>query len=69
VANYITVRGAYGRDYTSLAKAKADWLAGKDFEILTLGYHRYVSKREVQAGDVIMVRYRRNLSIGELAKG
>lgn len=29
--NHITVTPAYGRDYTSAAKAKADWEAGKDF--------------------------------------
>lgn len=27
----IAVVPAYGRDYTSSVKAKADWLAGKDF--------------------------------------
>jgi len=55
----ITVSGAYGRDYNSAAAAKADWAAGKDFEILTLGYHRYISKAEADGANLkVMIRYK-----------
>lgn len=39
----LTVTGAYGRDYKTAAAAVADWLAGKDFLILTPGYHSYIN--------------------------
>ena len=63
---YITVSGAYGRDYRSLKDGQADWAAGKDFVIRTLGCHTYMTKRDVRAGEVIMLRYAKDRKIGQL---
>lgn len=43
----ITIGPAYGRDYTSKAKALADWDANKDFEIHDLFVGGYVNKAQV----------------------
>ena len=43
----ITIGPAFGRDYTSKAKALADWDANKDFEIHDMFVGgRYVSKSQ-----------------------
>lgn len=59
----MTLLPAYGRDYKSKAAAKADFDAGKDFEIAGIGPDcgRYVNKPQlVEAGvGEVMVRYRR----------
>jgi hypothetical protein len=43
----ITISPAYGRDYTSKAKALADWDANKDFVIQDIRLNGYVSKSQV----------------------
>ena len=43
----ITISPAYGRDYTSKAKALADWDANKDFIIQDIRLSGYVSKSQV----------------------
>ena len=43
----ITIGPAYGRDYTSKAKALADWDANKDFMIHDLFTGGYVIKSQV----------------------
>jgi hypothetical protein len=53
---------AYGRDYKSQAQVKADWKAGKDFQILDVGpdMGRMVSKAEAdEAGFNVIIRYAR----------
>ena len=42
----ITIGPAFGRDYTSKAKALADWDANKDFVIHDLFTSGYVSKSQ-----------------------
>ena len=42
----LTIGPAYGRDYTSKAKALADWDANKDFMIHDLFHGGYVSKNQ-----------------------
>ena len=42
----LTIGPAYGRDYTSKAKALADWDANKDFTIHDLFHGGYVSKSQ-----------------------
>ena len=43
MTEFITVVPAYGRDYGKQEAAVADWEAGKDFRIDTVG-HRYDGK-------------------------
>ena len=57
---YITVSGAYGRDYKSAKDALADWRAGKDFVIRTFGSDegRYCSNADFANGpDHVQIRY------------
>ena len=56
---------AYGRDYTSKAKAQADFDAGLDFQ--TAG-GSYTSKSELSATGVrtIMLRYGKNRKVASL---
>jgi hypothetical protein len=44
----MTVIPGYGRDYTSAAKALADWENGRDFQVDSIGpnYKRYTSIRD-----------------------
>lgn len=56
-----TLTPAYGRDYTSAAKVKADWEAGKDFIIADM-FDKYdgkpVNKQDAdRAGMQVMIRY------------
>ena len=50
---------AYGRDYASQKAVKADWLADKDFIISGIGPDsgRLVNRPQLQAGDVVYIRY------------
>jgi hypothetical protein len=60
MTTYIEVSGAYGRDYTSAKAAKADWAAGKDFAIQTIGNRGYINKADAdRAGVKVMIRYAR----------
>jgi hypothetical protein len=63
---YLTVVPAYGRDYSSRAKAVADWDAGKDFQVQDIGAGqdngRYVNKSDLaqfKPGTTVNIRYRR----------
>lgn len=46
---------SYGRDYTSAAKAKADFLAGKDFTLARTG--QQMSILDVDLSITVMLRY------------
>jgi hypothetical protein len=48
---------AYGRDYTSAAKAKADFLAGLDFKLASTG--QYATLRDCDLGSTVYLRYRK----------
>lgn len=53
-----TVRPAYGRSYTSQAAIKADFLSGKDFQLVDTG--QYINLEDCQRGKIpsITVRYK-----------
>ena len=58
----MTVIPAYGRDYTSGKAAKADWAAGKDFQIADLfsgDDGRYINLQDCKSGQRIGIRYKR----------
>ena len=48
---------AYGRDYTSAAAAKADFIAGLDFRLASTG--QYASLRDCDLGSTVYLRYAR----------
>lgn len=48
---------SYGRDYTSAAKAKADFLAGKDFTLAATG--QQMSITDCDLGSTVYLRYKR----------
>jgi len=66
---YIEVEGAYGRDYTSGKAMLADWKAGKNFVILTVGYPTYISIRDEKPGLNVMGRFKRHMNIVVLSSG
>lgn len=55
--NSFTVRAAYGRQYKSQASIKADFLAGKDFQLVDGG--QYINLEDCQRGGIpsLTVRY------------
>ena len=55
---YHTLTPAYGRDYTSKAKAEADLRNGKDFVLNAPQGVTYCSVRDFRAGDTLNVRYK-----------
>ena len=61
MASYVTISGAYGRDYKSKDAVMADWEAGKDFEIRSVmhGAGRYISKRDFDNASLtgVQIRY------------
>jgi hypothetical protein len=59
MARYLTVVPAYGRDYRSGKAALADWKAGKDFRIATVGPDdgRYMSVRDMTPDLRVIIRY------------
>jgi hypothetical protein len=62
----ITLTPAYGRDYKSLAAAKADLLEGKDFvlnDIMSPHDGRLCSARDFP-GHTVQVRYNRKTKVG-----
>lgn len=60
--SYLTVRGAYGRDYTSKAKALAAWNSNLDFQIVSTG--RYINKADAERYNAkVMIRYNRDTMI------
>jgi len=58
---FLTVVPAMGRDYTSVAKVKADWNAGKDFMINDMSSRHdgsYINEEDADnAGITVNVRY------------
>jgi hypothetical protein len=58
--DYVVISGAYGRDYKSGALAKADFLAGKDFQCESiLDGGTYLSIRDFEPGLTVQVRFAR----------
>ena len=60
---YHTLTPAYGRDYTSKAKAEADLRSGKYFVLNAPQGTTYCSVRDFRKGDVLNVRYKRQRSV------
>lgn len=61
---------AYGRDYTSIAAARADWEAGKDFVIASIDspwHGSYVNREDFPVGRVT-VHFNKLRLFGELQK-
>ena len=55
---YSEVLPAFGRDYKSAKDAKADFLAGKDWQLASLfAGGRYCSVRDFSAGTPVLLRY------------
>ena len=67
---YHTLTPAYGRDYTSKAKAEADLRSGKDFVLNAPQGTTYCSVRDFNKGDTLNVRYKqqRNVASFKLTK-
>lgn len=63
MTKYLTVVPAYGRDYTSAKAVKADWEAGKDFQICDMSCQNdgaYINKEDAsREGITVNVRYAR----------
>lgn len=59
MGKWITVVPAYGRDYKSAAKAKADWEAGKDFIIKNFNspWDGKPANKKDLAGLMVQIRY------------
>jgi hypothetical protein len=58
--SYLTAVPAYGRDYTSAKAVKADWAAGRDFQIQDMSSRwdgAYVNKGDKPADVTLSVRY------------
>ena len=55
----MTLTPSYGRDYKSAKAVKADWEAGKDFTIASIGpdMGRQCSKSDLPAGTSVTLRY------------
>ena len=64
---YLTAIPSYGRDYKSAKDVRADWEAGKDFTISTLGADdgRQINKQDAQ-GIVLNIRYKKLASICQI---
>jgi hypothetical protein len=61
---YLTVSGAYGRDYNSKAAALADWNADKDFVVRSINGSGYINKTDaIAAGVKVNIRYKRDTMI------
>jgi hypothetical protein len=62
----LTIVPAYGRTYNSKAAIRADWLAGKDFQIASYGADtgRYINREDAERSDLacLLVRYGKALS-------
>lgn len=57
---YLTVVPAYGRDYKSQKAVRADWDAGKDFQIFDISSPddgRYINKADKPPVVKLSVRY------------
>jgi len=60
---FVTLVPAYGRDYKSQKEVKADWDAGKDFFINSIGHPddgRYINKEDAEkVGGTYNIRYKK----------
>lgn len=55
---------AFGRDYKSAKDAKADFLAGKDWQLASVfAGGRYCSVRDFSAGTTVLLRYARHTKV------
>ncbi len=64
--SFLNVVPAYGRDYKSAKAVKADWDAGKDFQINDMSSRddgRYINKDDKPANVTLTVRYNRLMSV------
>lgn len=58
--NWCELLPAYGRDYKSAKEVKADFTAGKDFEMATMmSGGKYCSIRDFAKGVSVLLRYKR----------
>lgn len=53
----MTLTGAYGRTYSSLAAALQDWRSGKDFQVHYMGRVTYCSCRDFGHGEEMVLRW------------
>ena len=59
---FLTLVPAYGRDYKSGKEVKADWEAGKDFQINDMSSPddgRYINKADAKPGQSFNIRYKK----------
>lgn len=61
-----TLTPAYGKDYTSKAKAIAAFREGKDFVYNLLGSSTYCSIRDFKQGEVVRIRYKKLTQVCEV---
>ena len=54
---YLTAVPAYGREYKKAADVHRDWLAGKDFRVVS-GGSGYVSKSDLPEDAILQIRYK-----------
>ena len=61
----LTISGAYGRDYKSRAAIEADFAAGKDFAVRTVGSRGYTNREDLLRLGVaeVNVRYAQDRKI------
>ncbi len=65
---FVEVSGAYGRDYRSGKAALADWNAGKDFMIQSVGIGgTYINKQDADADETLSILIRYNQMRGVVA--
>ena len=71
MAYYGTAVPAYGRDVKSAKDAKASFLSGDDWLLLTYNGEGYASVRDFQAGDSVQLRYdrKRKTTVVKIPKG
>ena len=63
--NYVTISGAYGRDYTNGQAAASDFHAGKDFIIRTYGSDdgRLCNKKDFAVGLTVNIRFKNDTGV------
>ncbi len=63
--NYLTISGAYGRDYPSAKAAKDSFVAGKDFMTRGLSerFGAFCSIRDFAKGTKVSIRYKRDTRV------
>lgn len=59
MTNYIELTPAYGRDYSSAKAVRADWAAGRDFQVATYGpdMGRYANSGDIPNDTKVLIRY------------